>query len=101
MIYILLLNHFPLHPDVNFVIKKIYVDVYGEKIHDILKTTKNIAKQLKSGHNIVIHDSRFARTGYHDEQEWKIYKYILSKEKVNVQRYNYTGLDSSIIIQKL
>lgn len=57
-----------------------------------------MAKHATPWQSVLFHNASFARTGYHDENEWDIYKFILNKEHIYVDRHNYTGLDSSINI---
>lgn len=93
-----LFRYLPLHPDVNPIVQNIYIDIYTVKIHKILNATRKHARYTRPGWGTYIHDNRFARTGFHDENEWLIYKFILSKEKINVHRSGIMGLDSSIWI---
>lgn len=69
---------------------------YIQKLNDILTETRNSVKGAKSGYTVRIDDSRFGRTGYHDENEWKTYKSILYSEGIYVVRTDHTGVDSSI-----
>jgi len=69
---------------------------YNEKLNDILEETRNKVKGVGSGYTTRIDDSRFGRTGYHDEDEWKTYRSILYQEGIMVNRMDHTGLDSAI-----
>lgn len=69
---------------------------YQPGLNDILNKTREAVKGSESGYKTRIDDSRFGRTGYHDEQEFNTYQAILFKEGIKVNRMNHTGLDSSI-----
>ena len=98
MLTLWLLDFIPLHPDINQSLKQIYINLYYENLRYIVDRTISLKNVLLVKHAIVLHDSKFARTGYHDEMEWIIYKYIVETKGIYVERCNYTGLDSSIRI---
>jgi hypothetical protein len=75
----------------DFDIKK-----YSEQLNNILTETRDRVKGVKAGYSTRIDNSRFGRTGYHDENEWNTYKAILYLENIYVTRMSHTGIDSSI-----
>jgi hypothetical protein len=69
---------------------------YNDKLDSILSESIDKVKGAKVGYTTRIDDSRFGRTGYHDEDEWKTYRAILYSKNINACRTSYTGIDSSI-----
>jgi len=74
------------------------IEKYKEKLDNILIESINKVKGAKSGYKTRIDNSRFARTGYQDEDEdeWNTYRAILYSKNIYAIRTDYTGCDSSI-----
>lgn len=72
------------------------IQKYSEKLDSILKESVDKVDGAGSGYTTRIDDSRFARTGHHDENEWKTYKAILYSKNIKAERISYIGVDTSI-----
>ena len=69
---------------------------YSNRLDSILTESIDKVKGAGIGYTTRIDNSRFARTGHHDEDEWKTYRAILYQKNINANRISYIGCDSSI-----
>jgi len=72
------------------------VEKYSLKLESIINKSVDKVKGAETGYSTRLDDSRFGRTGYHDEDEWKTYKAILYSKGIKSERISHTGIDSSI-----
>lgn len=69
---------------------------YNDKLDSILTESIDKVKGAGTKYTTRIDNSRFARTGHHDENEWKTFRAILYSKNIDATRVSYTGSDSSI-----